>query len=116
MQMISDILTFAGSLVGGGAFAGFLNWRQKRRIAKSEADTAQFHLLQETTLFLQKQLQEKEERFAEQTMVVRRLNTELLEASGREAALKLDLANVRCENLTCSHRLPPNAHTRNSEQ
>lgn len=81
------------------------------RIAETQADAEEFHILREQIEFLQEQLSSKEERFAEQTAIVRRLNTEVLDGARREAALELELAVVRCEDRPCPFRVPPTAYT-----
>lgn len=104
-----------------GAFGGFefIKWVFNR---KRVARTDEFKLLRETNEFLQQQLNEKEQRFVEQTQLVRRLNTEILDAT-RQAAQKdvehvrtiadkdLELARVRCDDHPCPFRQPPNAYT-----
>lgn len=111
-----------------GAFGGleFVKWLFNRktnaRIAIAEAESAEFHHLQETNEWLQKQLQAKEERFAEQTQLVRRQNTEILDlykeiaqkdlTHAKEiAALELELARKRCDDMPCPFREPPTAST-----
>lgn len=115
-----------------GAIGGldFLKWLAKTirnrkndaRIADSEADASEFHILQEECLFLQAQIKEKEERFAEQTGLVRKLNTEVLEITNKlakaeiehareMAAAEIQMTKVKCEDLDCPFRLPPNAFT-----
>ena len=63
-----------------------LNRRNNARMADSQADLSEFHTMKEMIEFLQQQLKEK-------------------------AAVELDHALHRCDNLTCPHRLPPNAFT-----
>lgn len=46
--------------------------------ATAQANTVDFATLKQTIEFLQQQLKDKEERFAEQTLIVRKLNTEVL--------------------------------------
>lgn len=81
------------------------------RIAETQADAEEFHVLREQIEFLQEQLRAKEQRFAEQTELVRRLNTEVLDGTKREAELQLELAMVRCKDLPCPFRVPPTAYT-----
>lgn len=113
--------------VGGIDFVKFLaksivNRKNNARIADSEADASEFHILQEEILFLQGQIKEKEERFADQTSLVRKLNTEILELTHRLAQTEIDHAKkiaemeiqmmrVKCEDEKCPFRLPPNAFT-----
>lgn len=111
-----------------GAFGGleFVKWifnrKTNSRIALAEAEGAEFHHLQETNEWLQKQLQAKEERYAEQTQLVRKQNIEIIELHKEMAqrdltkektiaGLQLELEKKKCEDLACPFRLPPNAHT-----
>lgn len=100
-----------------GSFGGleFIKWLFNRktnsRIAIAEAETAEFHTLQETNEFLQRQLQMKEERFVEQTNRLRTTQDELFKAKEAEYAAKLELAQKKCEDEECPFRRPPNAYT-----
>ena len=71
-QVLIAILTALGGLE---CVKWFFNRKTNSRIAIAEAESAEFHHLQETNEWLQKQLQAKEERFAEQTQLVRKENT-----------------------------------------
>lgn len=98
-----DLLKWTANLI--------MNRRNNARMADSQADLSEFHTMKEMIEFLQQQLKEKEERFAEQTGLVRSLNGEVISLTQAKAAVELDLALHRCDNLTCPHRLPPNAFT-----
>lgn len=114
------------AILGGLGGLEFVKWLFNRktnsRIALAEAESAEFHHLQETNEWLQKQLQAKEERFAEQTQLVRKQNTEILEMTTKmaemeirheqeKAELKIELVKVRCDYGDCPFRRPPNAQT-----
>lgn len=97
----------------------FVKWLFNR---KRTARTDEFKLLRETNEFLQKQLHDKEERFAEQTQLVRNQNTEIIDLTTKMAEkeiiytkevadLRIELSNVRCDDSECPFRRPPNAHT-----
>ncbi len=116
------LITIAGAFGGLEFIKWFFNRKTNSRIAIAEAESAEFHHLQETNEWLQKQLQAKEERFAEQTQLVRKQNTEILELHKQMAekdvahekaiaALELELAQKKCEDTACPFRLPPNAQT-----
>ena len=116
------LITIAGAFGGLELVKWFFNRKTTSRIAIAEAESAEFHHLQETNEWLQKQLQAKEERFAEQTQLVRKQNTEILDLTTRmaekdlahakeKAALELELAQKKCEDSDCPFRRPPNAHT-----
>jgi hypothetical protein len=100
-----------------GALGGleFLKWLFNRktnsRLLVAEAESAEFHTLQETNEFLQKQLQAKEERFVEQTERLRRTQDDLFRAKESEYQARLELALKKCEDEECPFRRPPNAQT-----
>lgn len=122
-----EILVLILGAVGGFEFVKwlwgqFFNRKNNARIADSEADASEFHVLQEEILFLQEQIKEKEVRFAEQTELVRKQNTEILELTHQHAKAKIEHAReiasmeiqmmkVKCLDETCPFRLPPNAYT-----
>ena len=89
----------------------FANRSTNARIAEAEADVAELHILQETNLFLQEQLKTKEERFAEQTQLVRQQNRDIIGLERRAAELEIELVKVRCDDEPCPFRRPPNAKT-----
>lgn len=103
------------SVIGGLGGLEFIKWLFNRkansRIKIAEAGSAEFHTLQETMQFLQEQLQSKEEKFAEQTALVRQLNRELLTAERAIAEKEVELVQKKCEDLPCPFRKPPNALT-----
>ena len=112
---ITDIITL---IIGIGGLQGLIElarwWRSRKtqdRRDAAEAKSSEFKVLQDITEFLQSQLKEKEERFAEQTALVRQQNRELLEAERKISELSIELANVRCDDKKCPFRQPPNAHT-----
>lgn len=87
------------------------NRHSDRRHAEAEADSADFSVLRDTTVFLQEQLRDKEVRFAEQTAVVRQLNQQVFDLTRENGELKVQLERERCEDLPCPFRRPPNAYT-----
>lgn len=105
-----DLVTIIGALGGWEALKYFLNRKQNARIKEAEADINEFHVLKETVEFLQTQLREKEERFAEQTALVRKLNTEVLELTKKNGLLELDLQTYRCIKRKCGDREPQNGY------
>lgn len=110
--MIWETLIAVISALGGFELVKYLiNRKANSRIAESEADAAEFHILQETTEFLQAQLKTKEERFAEQTQLVRQQNRDIISLERENADLKLELAMKRCDDDECPFRRPPNAKT-----
>lgn len=122
-----EILVLILGAVGGLEFIKwlwnqFFNRKNNARIADSEADASEFHVLQEEILFLQEQIKEKEVRFAEQTALVRKQNTEILDLTTKLAKAEIDhtkkmaeievqMVKVKCLDESCPFRLPPNAFT-----
>lgn len=116
------IVTAIGALGGLELLKWIFNRKTDSRIAETEADNAEFHHLQEMNEWLQKQLQAKEERFAEQTRLLREQNREILELTTRQAEkdighttevadLRIEMVKVRCDRMECPFREPPNAFT-----
>ena len=120
------ISTIIGTILGSQAVAEIVRWVKNRktdsRIEEAHADSEEFNSLRETIQFLQDQLKGKEERFADQTAIVRNLNTEVIQLTREKADTELayarykadtelELERVRCEDRTCPWRIPPNAYT-----
>ena len=120
------ISTIIGTILGSQAVAEIVRWVKNRktdsRIEEAHADSEEFNSLRETIQFLQAQLKGKEERFAEQTSIVRNLNTEVIQLTKEKADVELayarykadtelELEKVRCEDKPCPWRRPPNAYT-----
>ena len=89
-EILATILTIVTTLGGWEAIKYFVNRKSNSRIAEAKADGSEFTVLRDTVVFLQEQLQKKEERFAEQTDVVRRLTAENLELTRENAMLKTE--------------------------
>ena len=117
------LITILGACGGLEAIKWFANRKTNFRIAIAEAESAEFQHLKETNEWLQKQLHAKEERFAEQTQLVRKQNLEILDLTTQVArkevehvkaiaALEIELASVRCNDEECPFRLPPTAKTK----
>ena len=97
-----EILVLILGAVGGFEFikwlwGQFFNRKNNARIADSEADTSEFHVLREQIQFLQEQLKEKEVRFAEQTELMRKLNTEALDLTSKLAESEIAHAKAIAE-------------------
>lgn len=120
MSIIETILAILGTL-GGFEFIKWLFTRQSNsRIAEAEADEAEvkaekeeFYLLRERLELADKQLLAKEERFFEQTSVVRDLNKQLLDKTvengtlqAKISALEAERALKLCERRGCVQRQP----------
>lgn len=111
---INMILAIIGALGGFEAIKWTINaWRNRETDARKQetaADSDEFHLLREQIEFLQTQLKEKELRFAEQTELVRKQNTDFIDLTKEKAALELELALKRCERKQCTNRQPQNGY------
>ena len=112
-----DLNTILSIIVTLGGFEGFKwainTWRNRKTDARkqeTEADSDEFHLLREQIEFLQTQLKEKEFRFAEQTELVRKQNSDIINLTNEKAALELELALKRCERKQCTNRQPQNGY------
>ena len=106
-----SLIAVFGALGGVETIKYFLNRKTNSRIAIAEAESAEFHTLEETVQFLQTQLQEKEERFANQTERLRKTQDELFSERESRHAAELELALKRCDDSGCPYRRPPNAYT-----
>lgn len=111
---MKDILITVGSIIGtlGGweAVKYMINRKTNARKAEAEADSSEFSVLRDTVIFLEKQLQQKEERFAEQTNLVRQLTNENLELSREIAILKTERGLKLCEKRNCKKREPQSGY------
>lgn len=108
-----------------------LNRKSNTRIARSQADIAElkadsdeYHLLRERlevadthNLELQKKLYDKEERFHEQTLLVRDLQKQLLEKTRENGELKAEISALKaerkmklCERRGCLERQPQSGY------
>ncbi len=114
MDMMVTILTALGTVltaVGGWEAVRYvMNRKTNARISEANADNVEFGVLRDTMNFLQAQLKEKEERFAEQTELVRKQNAEILSLSTDLATLRHQLATYKCEVRHCPNRQPPNEY------
>lgn len=111
---MTDILSIIASIIGtvGGweLIRYLLQRRSNQRKAAAEADGVEFAVLKETVEFLQQQLKEKEERFAEQTALLRQKQTEVLELTKEKGQVELDLQRFRCVVKKCEKREPQNGY------
>lgn len=110
MQIVEIIVSVITALGGWEAVKYCLNRKTNRRKEEAEADNVEFNVLREAMDFLQNQLKEKERRFAEQTEVVRKLNTEILEATKQKAQVELELQRYKCVVKNCARREPQNGY------
>lgn len=103
-----------------GGFEGIKWWVNRKtnaRIAETKADSDEFHLLRERLELSDKQLLDKEQRFHEQTQIVRDLNKQLLDKTvengnlqARISALEAERALKLCERRGCNNRQPQSGY------
>lgn len=113
-QNLIALLTVLG---GWDAVKYLLNRKTNKRLEEAQVDAAQsqatadeFHALREYNEFLQHQLQQKEERFADQTDRLRKSREREFELLKENTDLKLELAIKRCEIKRCGQREPQNGY------
>lgn len=114
MEIVQIIATtFATILAAFGGWEAIrylINRKPNGRKAEAEADSVEFNVLRETVEFLQQQLKDKEERFAQQTELVRRQNAEILELTKAKGQVELELQRYRCVVAKCPNRQPQNGY------
>ena len=91
-ETITSIIITLGGFEGiKWGITTWINRKTNARRAETQADSDEFHLLRERLELSDKQLLDKEQRFHEQTQLVRELNKQLLE-------LKNELFNLRFQH------------------
>lgn len=109
-ELVTIILSIVTTLGGWEAVKYLINRKTNARISESQADASEFSVLKETNLFLQEQLIQKEKRFAEQTDLVRQLNTDNLELTRKCAKLEAERSLKLCEVRCCPNREPQSGY------
>ena len=123
-EMVQIIVTVLGTLGGFELVKWLFTRKSSRRVERANADVAEtnaerdeFSLLRERLEFGERQLLEKEQRFQEQTELVRSLNTQLLEktvelgrAEARIASLEAERTMKLCERRGCCDRIPQSGY------
>lgn len=109
-EVILTAASILGTLGGWEMIKYLLNRKTNTRKAEAEADSSEFTVLRDTVVFLQEQLQKKEERFAEQTDLVRKLTAENLELTRENAMLKAERSLKLCERRNCMNREPQSGY------
>lgn len=108
------IVTILGTILGSQTVTEIVRWfRHKKtdnRIAEAKADASEFTVLRDTIIFLETQLKEKEERFAQQTDLVRKLNSENLNLTSENVMLKTERGLKLCERRNCGQREPQSGY------
>lgn len=123
-EMITILATLLTSIGGWEAIKWLLNRKSNKRIAEAAAEKEElnnerdeFHFLRERLEFKDKQLMEKEQRFAEQTDLVRNLNKQLLDKTIENGNLQARIASLEaerrmklCEKRGCIDRQPQSGY------
>lgn len=109
-EVVSIIISVVGAIGGWEALRYLLNRKSNQRIEEAKAESSEFSIIKETNLFLQQQLKYKEERFAEQTALVRKLNNENLTLTAEVTMLKAERAMKLCEKRNCPTREPQSGY------
>lgn len=117
MDILTMIMTAIGSLLGWEGIRWMMTRKSNERIVSAEADKAEvkaevdeFHHLRDMVEWLQQRLKEKEERFAEQTNLVRQLQRELLESEKKVAILETERSMKLCQVRGCAKREPQSGY------
>lgn len=120
MELTQTLLAIVGTLGGWEAIKWLLTRRANKKVADATAaqaevqtEEAEFVYLRKRIEFSEQQLAAKEQRFADQTEVLRTAQRELLDmtiANGELlaeiAALKAERALKLCERRGCANRQP----------
>ena len=109
-EIVLTVASVLGTLGGWEMIKYLLNRKTNNRKAEAEADSSEFTVLRDTVVFLQEQLQKKEERFAEQTNLVRKLTNENLELTRENSMLKTERGLKLCERRNCINREPQSGY------
>ena len=109
-EVLLTAASILGTLGGWEMIKYLINRKTNTRKAEAEADSSEFTVLRDTVVFLQEQLQKKEERFAEQTDLVRKLTSENLELTRENAMLKAERSLKLCERRNCMNREPQSGY------
>ena len=111
MSNITEIIiSIIGAIGGWEAIRYLINRKANKRKEEAEADAVEFNVLRDTMVFLQEQLNEKEQRFAEQTSLLHENQNEVLELTKKKGELELELQRYRCVVPKCTNRQPQNGY------
>ena len=105
------LVAVLGAIGGLEGVRYLLNLKANRRTEKAKATGSELQTLKDTNQFLQQQLLEKEQRFAEQTKRLRETQDAFFKEKERRHKAELELSVKRCNDIHCPFREPPTAHT-----
>lgn len=116
-EIIIGICSAIGAVGGWELIKYLLNLKTNKRKEEAEADSLEFSVLKDTVTFLQEQLHEqvqqdseKEKRFVEQTMRLRKVQDENYQLLKDKSKLELELQMYRCVVKKCPNREPKNEY------
>lgn len=104
------LISIISAIGGWEAVKYFINRKTNKRKEEAEADCVEFKVLEETLAFLQRQLHDKEERFAQQTDRVRHLQDDYFTLMREKQKIELELQKYRCIRPKCMQREPQNGY------
>lgn len=124
MEIVKTIVTVVTALGGFEGVKWLINRKSNTRVAQAnadvseiKADTDEFRYLRERTEFAEKQLVEKEQRFAEQTSVLRDVQRELIDTTIQMGEYKAEISRLQaeramklCERRGCVNREPQSGY------
>ena len=104
IQLLSTAACLLTALGGFELVKWLFNRKSDKRVAEASAtgaelknDVDEFRFLRERLEYVDKQLLEKEQRFAEQTDIVRQLNKQLLDQTVNNGALQAEISELKAE-------------------
>ncbi len=116
-ELIVGIVSAVGAVGGWELIKYLLNIKTNMRKEEAEADSLEFGVLKDTVSFLQEQLHEqvqqdaeKEKRFVEQTLRLRKVQDDNYELLKEKSKLELELQMYRCVVKKCPNREPQNGY------
>ena len=116
-EIIIGICSDIGAVGGWELVKYLLNLKTNKRKEEAEADSLEFSVLKDTVTFLQEQLHEqvrqdseKEKRFVEQTIRLRKVQDDNYQLLKDKSKLELELQMYRCVVKKCPNREPKNGY------
>ena len=117
-ETITTIIMTLGGFEGiKWGITTWINRKSNARMQEIKADSDEFKYLRDRLQYDDQQLYEKEQRFNEQTLLVRDLNKQLLETTiengklqGKISALETERAMKLCERRGCMERQPQSGY------
>lgn len=124
MEIIKTIVTVVTALGGFEGVKWLVNRKSNARVAQANADaqeikvdTDEFRYLRERTEFAEQQLVQKEQRFAEQTSVLRDVQRQLIETTIKVGERDAEISRLQaersiklCERRGCANREPQSGY------